>query len=410
VACTNSPANFNQNDKRIIKFVSKQLAISMNQHELLHQLKIKEINFHRILEDNIIGIFFGNRTGRITYANQAFLDMLEYSKKDLDEGQLNWKELTPVGQEQLDLQMLQEVTEKGRSLPIQAQYRTKNGQIVDVIRSTISFEGTVEDVTFVVDIRQLKRTEIDLLEKNRELEQFASIASHDLQAPLRKIKAFLDLLEQDATERLNDSDRDYIERVQNSASRMQQLIGDLLALARVTRRGQPFELVNMLDVFHEVVQDLAIEIAQLEAHVEIGDMFSVEADATQMYQLLQNLLTNSLKYRQADKPPFIRVWMQQTATNQVQLILEDNGIGFEQEKAEWIFGAFTRLGTDKEQKGTGIGLAICKKIVEHHGGKIWATSTPGNGAKFVVELPIHQTLAPVRLPYERALPEQSVID
>jgi PAS domain S-box-containing protein len=381
---------FSRIEKHVIRSTVEWISNAIAHSDLLGELKRKEAQFQKILEANIIGVFFWRPDGSITFANQAFLDIVGYHRSDFEQNLMNWRQLDHL-EEKLGFRKGWEF-EEGQQKPVQAQLRKKNGQMVEVLISstTLSSDFIAEGVSFVVDITPLKQIENALLEKNKELEKFASIVSHDLQAPLRKIKAFLSLLKEDAEKHLTEGEKDYIDRIHSSASRMQQLVGDLLSLARVTRSEKPFELVDMREVLHEVLHDLAVEVSQKEAVVELKDILSIEADRTQMYQLMQNLLSNSLKYQKKDQPLHIVVKMQKTAGNRCQIIVEDNGIGFDPEKAEWIFGVFTRLQTSDEQKGTGIGLAICRKILERHHGRIWATSSPGKGSIFIAELPIRQ--------------------
>lgn len=386
------PKNMPYIEKRIINSLAEQLAIVITQQELLDTLKITELNFQKILDANIIGVIFWRLDGTVTYANQAFLDMTGYTREDIKQGKVTWPNLIPHSEEEEYFRRIREIVEKGIILPRESHFQTKDGKLIDVIRSSTMLEGDKNEVfSFIVNITKRKQVETELTEKNKELEQFASIASHDLQAPLRKIRTFLDILQQDAKDRLTETDLAYIERVQSSALRMQQLISDLLSLARFSRNLRPFEQVNMRDLLHQVLHDLAIEIAQRQAIVEVGELFPIDADPTQAYQLLQNLLSNGLKYQKPDLPPHIKIHMEKVGSNRCRLICEDNGIGFSPDKTEWIFNPFIRIHPDSQTKGTGIGLAICRKITERHQGKIWAVSQPGEGATFIAELPIRQT-------------------
>ena len=231
-----------------------------------------------------------------------------------------------------------------------------------------------------------------LRQSNRELEQFASVASHDLQEPLRKIEAFGDRLKLNR-ETLNDQSRDYLDRILSSASRMRTLINDLLSFSRIATRAQPFKPVDLGVVAREVVGDLEGRIQQVEGRVELGRLPAIEADPMQMRQLLQNLIANALKFRQKDVPPVVRVEAETDGDdqNRIRLTVADNGIGFEEQYLDRIFEVFQRLHGRNEFEGTGIGLAICRKIVERHGGTITARSRPGEGATFVVTLPVGQT-------------------
>jgi len=237
----------------------------------------------------------------------------------------------------------------------------------------------------------------ELARSNQELQQFAFIASHDLQEPLRKIKTFGDRLKATCNDALTPQGKDYLERMQNAASRMQILIEDLLTLSRVTSRGEPFVSVNLTQIAQEVISDLEIRIQQTEGIVEVEDLPTIVADPLQMRQLLQNLIGNALKFHRPETPPIVKIYSQdaQFQSNQFlgseycQLIVEDNGIGFEQKYLERIFNVFQRLHGRSKYEGTGIGLAICKKIVERHCGTITARSQPGQGSDFIITLPIH---------------------
>jgi signal transduction histidine kinase len=236
---------------------------------------------------------------------------------------------------------------------------------------------------------------------NKELEDFASVASHDLQEPLRKVQAFGDRLRSKYASAIDDQGRDYIDRIQNAAARMQTLINDLLTFARVTTKTKPFVPTDLGVVTQEVVSDLEVRIKEANGLVEVVDLPSVDADPLQMRQLLQNLIGNALKYKRTGVFPVVRVtaktlfndpsmpWVDPSRPA-CQIVVEDNGIGFDEIYSERIFTIFQRLHGRNEYEGTGIGLAVCRKIVERHGGTITAKSTLGEGSKFTVTLPIEQ--------------------
>lgn len=244
-------------------------------------------------------------------------------------------------------------------------------------------------------LEQETRQRQELSRSNEELQEFAFVASHDLQEPLRKIKTFGDRLKASCGDVLNEQGRDYLERMQNAARRMQTLIEDLLTLSRVTTRAQPFVAVDLLQVTQEVLSDLEISIQQTGATIEIGELPVIDADPLQMRQLLQNLIGNALKFHQKEIQPVVKIYSkilydsEHVSPEQCQIIVEDNGIGFNEKYLDRIFNVFQRLHGRSEYDGTGIGLAICRKIVERHQGSITARSEPGRGAKFIVTLPIH---------------------
>jgi signal transduction histidine kinase len=239
-----------------------------------------------------------------------------------------------------------------------------------------------------------------LAQSNRELEDFAFIASHDLQEPLRKIQTFGDRVKEKWGDDLGEGGRDYLARMQNAAMRMQTLISGLLSYSRVTTRPEPFSPIALTPLVQEVISDLAVPIEQTGARVDVAELPVIESSPQQMRQLFQNLLGNGLKFHREERP-FIKVSGEkvkaptgkETSPDSpwVEIRVEDNGIGFDEKYLDRIFQPFQRLhGRGSPYDGTGIGLAICRKIVERHGGTITAKSAPGKGATFIVTLPVRQ--------------------
>ncbi len=245
-----------------------------------------------------------------------------------------------------------------------------------------------------------------LRRSNKELQQFASVASHDLQEPLRKIVVFSDRLKAKAGESLNDQAHDYLDRMTNAATRMQTLINDLLAFARVETRGQPFVSVDVGEVAGEVVHDLEVLIEKNGAEVRLENLPTIAADPTQIRQLLQNLIANALKFRDGERTPVVRVHGETVKAKRAdetgypdgarlcRINVEDNGIGFEEKYLDRIFSPFQRLHGRSEYPGSGIGLAVCQRIADRHGGQITATAKPNRGATFIVTLPVDQAERP----------------
>lgn len=257
-------------------------------------------------------------------------------------------------------------------------------------------------VTLYTDVSELKKREIALERSNRELQDFASIASHDLQEPLRKIEAFGDRLKDRCGAQLSDDGKVYLERMQHAANRMRRLINDLLTYSRVTTKAQPFETVDLGQIISEVTTDLQIAIEKSGGQVTWGQFPPIEADPLQMRIITQNLIANALKFRKPDVAPEVRIaarlcdateahkrfGVQAAAVAAIEIA--DNGIGFDMKYAERIFGIFQRLHGRNEYEGTGIGLATCRKIAERHGGRIVVDSAPGRGASFTIVLPVTQ--------------------
>ncbi len=262
---------------------------------------------------------------------------------------------------------------------------------------------------FLRDISARKKAEeeqahyaAELERSNRDLEQFAYVASHDLQEPLRKIRAFGDRLEVKCKDLLDETAQECVSRMQNAAERMQELIEGLLTLSRVTRRADDFVQVDLGEIVKQVVSDLETQIERVHGHVEVGKLPTIQAEPLQIRMLLQNLIANALKFHRPDEPPLVKVdaryvlprdqrqSRKSLAGEKCRITVEDNGIGFDQQYAERIFGIFQRLHPRDVYEGTGIGLAICRRIVEYHGGQISAQGTPGEGSTFEVLLPVAQ--------------------
>ncbi|HEV3468033.1 MAG TPA: ATP-binding protein [Pyrinomonadaceae bacterium] len=257
----------------------------------------------------------------------------------------------------------------------------------------VAFERRRAEVALRRSEAELKVFAAKLESSNRELQDFASVASHDLQEPLRKIQAFGDRLKTKYGDALGDGGRDYLERMQNAASRMQTLINDLLTFSRVTTKAQPFVAVDLREVAGGVVSDLEARVERSGGRVEMGEMLTLEADPLQMRQLLQNLIGNALKFHRPGEPPLVRVWCERAASvagDLCRIHVADNGIGFDEKYLDRIFTVFQRLHGRQAYEGTGVGLAVCRRIAERHGGSITAASQPGRGSTFLVTLPVTQ--------------------
>jgi signal transduction histidine kinase len=281
----------------------------------------------------------------------------------------------------------------------EAQYRTLAEKLERLVQERTA--------ALVAEIEERKRAEqqvrevaTELERSNGELEQFAYIASHDLQEPLRKIQAFGDRLRNRYRAELPDGGKEYVDRMHNSAARMRRLIDDLLSYSRVTTTARPFRRVDLAELVREVVADLDERIEQTGATVEIGELPPIAADPSQMRQLFQNLLVNAVKFQRPDVPPVVEI-RGELITDRLspsddepvpacRITVRDNGIGFDEKYLDRIFQVFQRLHGREEYEGTGVGLAICRKIVERHGGTITARSRIGEGTTFVVTLPIRQ--------------------
>ncbi len=254
---------------------------------------------------------------------------------------------------------------------------------------TIELQRTRDELEFRVIMRteDLAKANKTLESSNIELQQFAYVASHDLQSPLRSISGFVQLLKMDYEDKLDDQARDYIRRTVQSITQMQTLIHDLLSYSRVESRSRPFVRVPLADVFHGSVSLLESSIRDAGGQVTCGELPVVLGDGSQLAQLMQNLISNGLKYH-GTEPPHVHVSAEPgTKKDEWIVSVRDNGIGIDPKYFGRIFEIFKRLHDQKEYPGTGIGLAVCRRVVERHGGAIWVESEPGHGSNFRFNIP-----------------------
>lgn len=281
----------------------------------------------------------------------------------------------------------------------------------DSTGKAVKMTGTVRDITeekafsqaleTMVDqrTRELQQVNTELEKMNQELASFAYVSSHDLQEPLRKIQAFASRILEKEHQNLSAAGQDYFSRMQEAARRMQLLIQDLLAYSRTNKKEKEFMLTNLNVLLAGVVDDLEQHVQETGSTINKGDLPELEVIPFQFRQLFTNLISNSLKFRRTDIPLVINIRSEKVKGSEIgqdsamndyyhRIIVEDNGIGFDNTYHERIFDVFQRLHTKQEYEGTGIGLAICKKIVENHRGFITAEGKPGAGAKFMIYLPV----------------------
>jgi two-component system sensor kinase FixL len=269
-----------------------------------------------------------------------------------------------------------------------------------ILNNRIIFTGILHDLSAQrAAEEQIRRYAMELERSNSELQDFAYVSSHDLQEPLRKIRAFGDRLKREANE-LNDKSIDYLERIINAAERMQNLINDLLSFSRVSTNAKAFQKLDLNQLAAEVLSDIEVAIEDSKAVIEIGDLPTIEGESIQMRQLFQNLIGNAIKFRKADVAPHIKIYseiVEQGSSpgsklnneNNIKIYFKDNGIGFDDQYKDKIFQIFQRL-EGRKYEGSGIGLAICKRIATSHGGDIEAYSTLDVGSTFVITIPLNQ--------------------
>lgn len=238
--------------------------------------------------------------------------------------------------------------------------------------------------------KRLRQEEKELKRSNSELEKFAYVASHDLQEPLRKVQAFGDRLRARIDDQLDEKSKDYLSRMLQAANRMSTLISDLLSFSRIATHGRSFKSCDLNETLKGVINDLEVALEQSKTQLEIGELPKLKVDEPQIRQLFQNLVGNAIKFRKPEGEHKLVIWSKvKDNGKEVSIHFKDNGIGLEQQYAERIFEVFQRLHARTEYDGTGIGLAICRKIVDRHGGNIKVVSTLNSGAEFIVTLPLN---------------------
>jgi len=259
--------------------------------------------------------------------------------------------------------------------------------VFDADGAIVNFIGVKEDITRRKEIEEeLRRTSAELARSNVELEQFAAIASHDLREPLRMVSAYLQLLQRRYGGRLDAQADEFIAFAVDGANRMDKLILGLLTYSRVGTRGTPFQPLDMEQVLTDATANLRAAIDQSGAHIDHDPLPRLAGDPSQLVSLLQNLIANAIKYAAPAKPPIIHVGAQRGDGEWI-FSVHDNGIGIAPEFFDRIFVIFQRLHTRQECDGSGIGLAVCKRIVERHHGRIWVESTEDQGSTFFFTLP-----------------------
>jgi PAS domain S-box-containing protein len=341
--------------------------------------------------------------GQFEYVNSLFQEITGYTEAEL--ATVNSLDLVhPEDREVVRRKAIESL--KGQSsCPYEYRFVRRNGEVGWVLEKVTSatYKGKPAAVGSFMDITERKRAEEEreallkdietvnrkLQQSNKELEDFAYIASHDLREPLRKISSFGALLQDSLEGKLDEDEEENLEFMIDGAKRLQAMIDDLLTYSRLTTRAKPHGRVDLNEVIEHLENlELATLLDEAKGTIRVPQpLLPVQGDLSQIYQLFQNLIGNGLKFHQKGIPPEVTIRACQVQDNMVRVEVEDSGIGIGEEYHEQIFTMFKRLHSREKYGGTGIGLAVCKKIVDRHGGNIGVKSTPGGGSTFWFTLP-----------------------
>ena len=380
----------------------------MEMLRISQQLHAKNLQFDTALSNMVQGLCMFDKVQRLIVVNRRYLEIYGFAADVVKPG------ITLRALMEYSVSLGNYTAEEAeralaeRNDPARLRIRTvikqrlKDGRVIAVMSEPMPDGGTIATYQDITDLETTTEMMVEYTKKlersNRELVDFAYVASHDLQEPLRKIEAFGDRLVKKYISVLPEEGQMFVGRMQSAANRMRQLINDLLSYSRVTTAAAPMQTVALNDVLSGVLSDLQIRIEETGATIEVGELPKIEADPMQMRQLFQNLIGNAIKFRKKDVDPVVRITAEFIVTQDlavpgraVTIKVADNGIGFEQQFKDQIFVIFQRLHSRNEYEGTGIGLATCRKIVERHQGLIDAIGIQGEGSTFLITLPLSQS-------------------
>ncbi len=404
VDCVLTSLKDDQGKTRGFVKITKDMTAVMNAEQALEQ---KDITLFSILDNMGEGVHVSDEQGNLVVINKKAEEILgdvrggtpdqwqkEYGIFEMDgvtpypkEKMATWRAVHGENTDDMEQIIRNEKNPDGITISVLGRpLRDSKGNLMGGI-------VVFRDVTQKKKDEEIRIRNKALEASNQEMQDFTFVASHDLQEPLRKVLSFGALLKDGYAEKLGEEGAGYIDRMQNAAHRMQTLITDLLDLTRVTSKARPFVMTDLNQSIREVLSDMETRIQECGATVDLDPLPVLEADPTQMRQLFQNLLGNALKFRRADVNPLIKIKariMDPSTRDLCRISIEDNGIGFDNQYKDQIFKVFERLHGRDEYQGTGIGLAICRKVVERHGGTITAEGRPGNGCVFSITLPLKQ--------------------
>ena len=377
-------------------------------------LRASERLYRAIGESIDYGVWVCAPDGRNIYASESFLKLVGITQQECSD--FGWGNVLHPEDAERTIAAWRECVRTGGIWDIEHRFLGVDGQWRSVLARGVPVRDEAGEIVYWaginLDISARKQMEEDIrkardelelrvqertaelnsymtkLERsNQALQDFAYIAAHDMKEPLRKVMSFGNLLSQKYKDSLTQTGNDYLNRMLHATERMQSLLTGLLDYSRVATAAEPFKEVGLSGLIGEIVSDLEVRIVKTGGEVHVGDLPVISADPTQMRQLFQNLIGNALKFHKPGEKPIVQVRCVSDIGSGSQIVVEDDGIGFDEQHLERIFAPFQRLHGRSEYEGTGMGLAICKKIVERHGWSITAKSAPGAGSTFIITLP-----------------------
>ncbi len=377
----------------MVTAIAGQLGVLIKQKQTEEMLKESELRFRSLMQSSPEAIFITDSQGIIIMANPSAERMFGYGKDDLLGQRMeilmpeHFREAHNKGVERYKKTRVPHVIGK----MVEVEGLRKDNTIFPIELSVGTWQSNGEDYFsgIIRDITVRKAAEQKMMQKQRDLEQFAYVASHDMKEPLRMISSYTKLLLRNCEPHLDEHSREFGTFIDEAVERMQALIKDLLAYGKVNNEETEKAHVDIAQVLDGVTDALRIKIDETDTRIIYNDLPVVEGNKSQLNQLFQNLIENAIKFRRNEVTPEINVSAKKNG-KQWQFTVADNGIGMEQHFEDRVFKIFQRLHSRKDYPGTGIGLAICKKIVENHGGKIWFDSRPGQGTTFYFTLPAAQ--------------------
>ena len=389
-----------KSDISIIEQPANQITDSYDKYTQKHN-RAEEL-YSSLANSPVVGIHIV-QDNRFVFVNPKFQSIIGYTEEEL----LNTDPMSFIHPD--DRKMVAEnwvLMLKGeRTTPYEFRAVCKGGEIIWAMGTitSIQYDGKRASLGNFMDITERKQTQEEaevlvnevqeinrrLEQSNRELEDFAYVASHDLQEPLRKISSFGEMLRESLADKIDEDEQENLSFVIDGAVRMQAMINDLLTYSRISTKAKPFQSIDPNSVIEDLKNfELATALSESNGTIHIPDPLpAIHGDPSQIHQLLQNLIANGMKFHKEDVPPVITISSHSTKNNLIHFEIQDNGIGINEEHFEQIFVMFKRLHSRDSYQGTGIGLSICKKIVERHGGQIGIKSSPGEGSTFWFTLP-----------------------